>query len=48
MTRLAVLILVAAFAADAFAQPEDSATERVEWPSLGGDSGCMHYSPLAG
>ena len=46
MTRLAVLLLLAAFAAGASAQPKDGDTERVEWPSWGGDPGSMHYSPL--
>ena len=46
MTRLAVLLLLAAFAADASAQPEDAATPRVEWPAWGGDPGSMHYSAL--
>ena len=46
MTRLAALLLLAAFAAEASAQPEDAATPRVEWPSWGGDPGSMHYSPL--
>ena len=49
MIRLAVLFLVAAFAAESPARPEnqpEGAKERVEWPSWGGDPGSMHYSPL--
>ena len=45
MARLAVLFLVASFAAESSAQPK-SAKEQGEWPTWGGDPGSMHYSPL--
>ena len=47
MTRLAVLLFLAAFAAESSAQEAPGAAARVEWPTWGGDPGSMHYSPLA-
>ena len=47
MIRLAVLLFLAAFAAESSAQETPGAAARVEWPSWGGDPGSMHYSPLA-
>ena len=47
MTRLAVLLFLAAFAAESSAQETPGAAARVEWPTWGGDPGSMHYSPLA-